>query len=114
MVSFVVTGEVRGPMMMILNWASLFVVLVYSTAILVFLKTCLRFNSPDKLLAMISEQYQAELRYDDMKLAFKKLQDFVIKRSFGGRKDGSRLESSLFAHLISFITIKQEQTMETD
>ena len=81
-VSFVVAGEVRGPMMMVLNWASLFVALVYSTAILVFLKTCIRFNSPDKLLAMISEQYQAELRYDDMKLAFKKIARLRDKAQF--------------------------------
>ena len=81
-VSLVVTEEVRGPMMMVLNWASLFVVLVYSTAILVFLKICIRFNSPDKLLAMISEQYQAELRYDDMKLTFKKIARLRDKAQF--------------------------------
>lgn len=81
-VSLVVTGKVRGPMLMVLNWASLFVALVYSATILVFLRTCIRFNSPDKLLTIISEQYQAELRYDDMKLAFKKIARYRDKMQF--------------------------------
>ncbi len=58
----VVTGEeVRQILMTVLNWSSLFVALLYSTAILVFLRTCIRFNSPDKLLTLIGKQYEAEL-----------------------------------------------------
>ena len=81
--TLVVTGEeVRQILMTVLNWSSLFVALLYSTAILVFLRTCIRFNSPDKLLTLIGKQYEAELRYDDVKLAVKKLARLRDKMQF--------------------------------
>lgn len=81
-VALAVTGEMRDTVMTVLNWTSLFVALIYPTAILVFLRTCIRFNSPDKLLTMIGMQYEAELRYDDVKLAVKKIARLRDKMQF--------------------------------
>ena len=79
----VVSGEeTRQILMTVLNWTSLFVALLYSTAILIFLRTCIRFNSPDKLLTLIGKQYEAELRYDDMKFTVKKMARLRDKMQF--------------------------------
>lgn len=80
--SLAVSGEMSNTVMAVLNRISLFVAFIYSTAILVFLKTCIRFNSPDKLLTIIGKQYEAELRYDDVKLVVKKIVRFRDKMQF--------------------------------
>lgn len=77
-----ITGVTSKTVMAVLNWTSLFVAFLYSTAILGFLRTCIRFNSPDKLLTMIGKQYEAELRYDDVKLAVKKIARLRDKMQF--------------------------------
>lgn len=106
--TLVVTGEeVRQILMTVLNWSSLFVALLYSTAILVFLRTCIRFNSPDKLLMLIGKQYEAELRYDDVKLAVKKLARLRDKMQFwqskGWRMNMPCFASSILMFLVSLL-----------
>lgn len=75
-------GGERQVVMTVFNWVSVVVAFGYATAILVFLRTCIRFNAPDKLLGMIGDQYQAELRYDDVKLAAKNIAHLKDKVQF--------------------------------
>lgn len=75
-------GETRQILMSISRGVSLAVAAVYSVAIIAFVRTCIRFNNPNALLTIIGEQFRAELRYEEMRMAILKLKHLRDKVQF--------------------------------
>lgn len=80
--SLIFKGTVYERLMIVLNYIGLFVALAYVLSTLKFIKTCISFNSPQKLLAIIGRQYKDELQNDNLKLVFNKLDYIRIKTQF--------------------------------
>lgn len=77
-------------------WISLFVAVAYAFVTLVFVRTCIRFNSPVKLLAMISQQYKDDIQSETLKQVINKLGYLKTKAQFWKSKGWKSIRSFIY------------------
>ncbi len=108
--TLLISGECRESVIEWFSWISVFVAFVYSCAILLFLRTCIRFNSPEKLLVYIEKQYRAELRYDDIRLAVKNFSQIKNRLLFWRTKGWKSFQSYIYrmARLFNHYQTKED------
>lgn len=108
--TLLISGECRESVIEWFSWISVFVAFVYSCAILLFLRTCIRFNSPEKLLVIIEKQYRAELRYDDIRLAVKIFSQIKNRLLFWKTKGWKSFQSYIYrmARLFNHYQTKED------
>lgn len=82
LLSLSLNGGLFNKAMSIANWISLFVAVAYATITLSFIKTCINFNSPQKLLSIIGQQYRDDLQFDNIKITVQKIKHLKDKALF--------------------------------